>query len=120
MVRDAGYDIKYQIVAVLHDTLEDTDATIEEIRTFGEDVLEAVSLLTRPEGIHEEEYVSAVLENKMATVVKNADKIHNMQDVLKCDAKEWAKRYAQKVNQYYRGKFSRELDGTIDEALKRL
>ena len=85
ILKDAGYDIHYQIAAVLHDTLEDTDATEEEIRAFGEDVLEAVRLVTRPAGMDEEQYVEAILDNRMASVVKNADKIHNMQDVILCE-----------------------------------
>lgn len=117
ILKDAGYDIHYQIAAVLHDTLEDTDATEEEIRAFGEDVLEAVRLVTRPAGMDEEQYVEAILDNRMASVVKNADKIHNMQDVILCEDRKWAEKYAQKVEQYYRGKFSVALDRAIDDAL---
>lgn len=116
LVKETGYEIKYQIVAVLHDTLEDTDATKEEIRAFGEDVLEAVWLLTRPEGMPEEEYVTAILENHMAAVVKNADKIHNMIELTTCPDSEWAKHYVEKVEKYYQGKFSHALDLAILDA----
>lgn len=57
LLKEAGYDLKYQIAGILHDTLEDTDATEDEIRAFGEDVYESVYLLTRPEGVGEDEYV---------------------------------------------------------------
>ena len=117
-VKNAGYDLKYQMAAVLHDTLEDTDATEEEIRVFGEDVLEAVRLVTRPDGMPEDEYVAAILENDMATVVKNADKMHNLKDLVNSGNPEWAKKYAKKVEKYYHGRFSAELDKVIDEVVQ--
>ena len=46
LLKDTGYDLRYQIAGILHDVLEDTDATEEEVRAFGEDVLEAVKLVT--------------------------------------------------------------------------
>lgn len=116
LVKDAGFGLDYQMVALLHDVLEDTDATEDEVRVFGEDVLEAVKLLTRPEGADEAEYVAAILQNHMAAVVKNADKIHNMWDVGFCDDREWGKRYVKKVKKYYEGKFSYALDDAIGNA----
>lgn len=70
------------MVALLHDTLEDTDAT-EDILLFGEDILEAVRRLTWLEGMDEEEYVRNILDNHMAAVVKNADKINNLWHLTK-------------------------------------
>ncbi len=116
LVKDAGYGLNYQMAAILHDVLEDTDATENEVRQFGEDVLDAVRLLTRPEGADEDEYVAAILKNHMATVVKNADKIHNMHDVGYCTDREWGKRYVKKVKKHYEGKFSKALDEAIGNA----
>lgn len=117
LLKDAGYGVEYQIAAVLHDVLEDTDATEEEVKVFGEDVLEVVKLVTRPEGMDEDVYVSAILKNPIAKAVKNADKIHNMQDLVNCGNRKWAVYYAQKVKKFYSGKFSIELDQAIEEAL---
>ena len=83
-LRKAGYDEKYQIVGVLHDVLEDTDATEAEVGEFGEDVLEAVKLLTRPDGMTEDEYVASILENPMAAIVKSVDKAHNVWSAANC------------------------------------
>ncbi|MBR5317162.1 MAG: bifunctional (p)ppGpp synthetase/guanosine-3',5'-bis(diphosphate) 3'-pyrophosphohydrolase [Lachnospiraceae bacterium] len=117
LVKVAGYDLKYQIAAVLHDTLEDTDATEDEIRIFGEDVLHAVQLLTRPEGMEEGEYVARILEDRMASAVKNADKIHNMIDLRTCGNPIWAEEYTKKSRTYYFGKFSSALDMIISNAI---
>ena len=38
LLKRYGYDIDYQVAGVLHDVLEDTDATDEEVRAFGEDI----------------------------------------------------------------------------------
>lgn len=118
LVKDAGYGIKYQIIAILHDVLEDTDASEEDIRIFGDDVLEAVKLLTRLPGTPEEIYVDAILHNSMATIVKNADKLHNIKDAGTITDIHWGKKYVEKVKRYYEGKFSQELDQTIQEVLE--
>ena len=112
-----GYDIDYQVAGVLHDVLEDTDATDEEVRAFGEDVYKAVKLVTRPKGADEAEYVKNILTNHMAAAVKNADKIHNMYDIVTTNSKSAIVSYAKKVEKYYEGKFSYALDKAIGDAL---
>ena len=52
MVKMSGYDSKYQIVALLHDTIEDTDATYEDLLPFGKDIADAVLLLTRLQNVN--------------------------------------------------------------------
>jgi len=124
LVRKAGYGKKHQIIALLHDTLEDTDATEEDLRIFGEDVVHAVKLLTRAKGADEEEYVKNVLSDPMAAVVKNADKISNLYDsafsgtvgqVRSEKAKKFAKKYVEKARKYYAHKFSPALDDAIEK-----
>ena len=109
---------------LLHDTLEDTDATEEDLRIFGEDVVHAVKLLTRAKGADEEEYVKNVLADPMAAVVKNADKISNLYDsafsgivgqVRSEKAKKFAKKYVEKARKYYAHKFSPALDDAIEK-----
>ena len=118
LVRKAGYGKKHQIVALLHDTLE------EDLRIFGEDVVHAVKLLTRAKGADEEEYVKNVLADPMAAVVKNADKISNLYDsafsgivgqVRSEKAKKFAKKYVEKARKYYAHKFSPALDDAIEK-----
>ena len=66
-------------VALLHDVVEDTDTTIEEIRDAGfpEEVCEALALLTHEEGVDYMEYVRRLSDNPIARKVKLSDLKHN-------------------------------------------
>ena len=67
------------IVALLHDVVEDTDLTIEDLRKqgFSERVLAALSLLTHQKGVPYLEYVQRIGEDPLARRVKIADLRHN-------------------------------------------
>ncbi len=67
------------IVALLHDVVEDTDYTIEDLTDmgFGEDVIAAIALLTHDDDTEYMDYVLAIKENPIATAVKCADLKHN-------------------------------------------
>lgn len=72
-----GEDAK--IVAWLHDTVEDTDATVDEIRgLFGDVVADAVSVLTHDKSIPYLDYIVGIKKNDLAVKVKIADLSHNM------------------------------------------
>ena len=129
MVKDAGYGERYQITAILHDVLEDTDATEEEVLSFGQDIYNAVKFVTRPAGMNEAEYVDAILKNHMAAVVKNADKMHNVWSIQflgepgkKRDPKtiQTAHNYVKKAEKYYSEKFSPALDDLIQAVFTQL
>ena len=65
-------------VALLHDTVEDTDVTLEDLAAeFPGEVVEAVALLTHAEGVDYFDYVRAIGTNPIATKVKLADLAHN-------------------------------------------
>ena len=67
------------IVALLHDVVEDTRITLEDLRSmgFGHTVLEAINLMTHKKGVPYMEYVAAIKENPLARQVKIADLRHN-------------------------------------------
>ncbi len=69
-----------KVVAILHDVLEDTDATEAEIRDLGctDEMLEALRLLTHKEGVPYMDYVKAAATNPIARAVKLADLHHNL------------------------------------------
>lgn len=118
MLKKHGYGIDCQIAAVLHDVLEDTDATDDEVKKFGMPVYEAVKLVTRLPGMDEAEYVRKILENPIAAAVKNADKIHNLWEVTFLDDKKTIERYTHKAEVYYQNKFSEALDEMIKASVR--
>jgi (p)ppGpp synthase/HD superfamily hydrolase len=64
-----------RMAAVLHDAVEDSDLTLEDLRRegFPPEVLEAVRLMTHEEGIGYEDYVERLKDNPMARRIKVAD-----------------------------------------------
>ena len=65
-------------VALLHDTVEDTDVTLEQLaEEFPKEVVEAVALLTHAEGVEYFDYIRAIRANPIAVKVKLADLAHN-------------------------------------------
>jgi len=71
------------VTALLHDVIEDTDYTLEQLKAegFGENVIEALRLLTHSGDISTEEdylqYILALKKNPIARAVKIADLEHN-------------------------------------------
>ena len=65
-------------VALLHDTVEDTAVTLEELAAqFPREVVEAVDLLTHRANVDYFDYVRAIKQNPIAVRVKLADLAHN-------------------------------------------
>ena len=65
-------------VALLHDVVEDTAVTFEELeQEFPEDIINALKLLTHEKGTDYFEYVYKIRENPVARAVKLADIEHN-------------------------------------------
>ena len=69
-----------KIAAVLHDVIEDTDYTIENLREKGysKEVLEAIDCLTKRDGEDYDEYLNRSMLNPIAQKVKIADLENNM------------------------------------------
>ena len=67
------------IVALLHDLVEDTDYTIEDLINMGFDqaVTDAISLMTHADNVDYLDYVRMIKENPIAKEVKLADLKHN-------------------------------------------
>ncbi|OJU91117.1 MAG: guanosine-3',5'-bis(diphosphate) 3'-pyrophosphohydrolase, partial [Acinetobacter sp. 38-8] len=72
--------IEHKIVAVLHDILEDTETTIEDLYQFGfqEHIIDAIVALTKKQGETRLEAALRARQNPIARVVKLADINDNM------------------------------------------
>ena len=65
-------------VALLHDTVEDTDVTLEQLaEIFPAQVVDAVRLLTHDDQTDYYDYVRVIKSNPIARKVKLADLTHN-------------------------------------------
>ena len=68
-----------KIVGLLHDVVEDTAVTLDDLRLFfDENIIEAINLLTHKEDDSYMDYLAKIKENKLAKAVKLADLRHNM------------------------------------------
>ena len=72
-------DEETTIVALLHDVVEDSDRTVEDLRAMGfrEAVLEAITLMTHDPAVPYMDYVAQIKTNPIAKAVKLADLRHN-------------------------------------------
>lgn len=66
-------------VALLHDVIEDTDMTFEQLEAagFGAEIIAALKLMTHDEDVPYMDYVAEIKKNAIATKVKLADLKHN-------------------------------------------
>lgn len=71
---------KERICAVLHDIVEDTDITFDDLRSegFSEEIIEIVDCLTKRDGEDYFDYIERVLTNKTACQIKISDLNDNM------------------------------------------
>ena len=67
-----------KIIAMLHDVIEDTFLTEEDLRpVFGDKIVDIVVLLTKVKGEDYFDYINRIKGNEIATRVKLADIKHN-------------------------------------------
>ena len=86
------------VCALLHDVVEDTDYTLDDLceRGFPEEVIAVLALLTHEEGVPYMEYVGKIKENPIAVQVKLADLAHNSDESRLDVIDEYALRRAEK------------------------
>lgn len=96
-----------KIVALLHDILEDTNTTIEELKELGlsEEIIKALQLLTRDKNITYMEYIEKLSSNELAKSVKIQDLKNNMdmsrgfsEETIKLKETRYKKAYEYLIN----------------------
>lgn len=103
-----GYSSDRVIVALLHDVLEDSDETEEDLsQYFSEDIVNAVAILTKKSYQTYEDYIDLCLSNQLAREVKIADTLFNLEySIFKDDKKRISK---------YSKQFKLLTNGEIDD-----
>lgn len=123
-------DTALLVAAILHDTIEDTDVTPDEIRReFGEEVLELVLEVTDDKSLPKEvrkqlQIVNAPKKSPRAKMLKLADKICNVYDMTHFPPSNWSLLrkqeyllWSEKVIQGVRGS-NKNLEARYDEVLE--
>lgn len=85
-----------RICAVLHDVVEDTEFTFDDLREegFSEEVIEIVDCLTKKSGEKYEDYINRILANEVAMHIKLADLNDNMDpNRISCYDREYEARF---------------------------
>jgi GTP diphosphokinase / guanosine-3',5'-bis(diphosphate) 3'-diphosphatase len=83
------------VAAILHDTLEDTETTRDELQQhFGEDVLSIVLEVTDDKSLNKErrkqlQVIHAPQLSYAARIIKLADKLVNCRDILHMPPRDW-------------------------------
>lgn len=105
-VRDKFQDSFLRTIALLHDVVEDTTVTFQDLEQIGfsGSYIEVLSLLTRDKKLSYHEYISRIIhsKNKKALLVKIADMEDNMSDVR-------LKRLDEVVRNYLLEKYSSQM-----------
>lgn len=75
-------DYKEKVCALLHDVVEDTEVTFDELRDFGydEEIIEILSYLTKRKGEDYRDYIERIISSENIHVynIKLSDLRHNM------------------------------------------
>ncbi len=79
ILKQAGYSERYQIVGLMHDLIEDTDTTIDEIRELvqDEEIVQGVISLTKTDEMSLEESIDNAKKDMFGKVIKGADRLQN-------------------------------------------
>ena len=89
-------DTNLLLASILHDTIEDTNTTADEIRSeFGEEVMALVLEVTDDKNLPKQKRKQLQVENaphktSKAKLLKLADKISNVQGIISAPPKDWS------------------------------
>jgi len=111
-----------KIAAVLHDVVEDTDVTLDDLRAagIGEDVVAAVDCLTWRVDEALEDYFSRIVPNDVAVEVKFADMRHNgdkarWPDEMRDRAAKDAEKYGERMRRLFQSVGAERVAGLLSK-----
>ncbi len=83
-------EIDAKVVALLHDVVEDTNLTCEDllIKGFPVNIVNSIYAITKVKGELYSEYIERVSHNYLARIVKKADISHNLMNLKKGSMKD--------------------------------
>ena len=100
LLKKKGFNESYQIAGLFHDLIEDTETTYEEILNLTNfEIATAVRLVTKEPGYVMSTYIDAINKNHMAKMVKLADRVHNVSELVDTDI-EFVNRYLDETEEY--------------------
>lgn len=92
----------YQCAAMLHDIIEDTDMTLDELKEkgFNDNVINAIDCITRRKDEKYVDYIDRLCYNDIARLVKIMDLWHNME--VDRGYKAFKEKFGSIFNRYYK------------------
>lgn len=125
-LKDIRDEEKTLAVALLHDVVEDYNVLKNFNEVFDKDIVDCVWLLTKPgskgrsaEPLTPEskkEYFDRIAEDRIASLVKGADRINNVQTMGGAFSKEKQKLYVEEVEQYFLPMIKKALNNFPEQA----
>jgi len=100
LLKKKGFNESYQIAGLFHDLIEDTETTYDEILNLTNfEIATAVRLVTKEPGYVMSTYMDRISKNHMAKMVKLADRIHNVSELVDTNI-EFVNRYLDETESY--------------------
>lgn len=101
LLKEKGFSKEYQIIALCHDLLEDTNTTYEELSSVtSSKVADIVVLLTKEDNYDMTDYIKRISLNEAAKTVKLADRVCNLREVVFADFK-FINKYVSETKEWY-------------------
>ena len=101
ILKAKGFNENYQTAGLLHDALEDTNMTYEEVaKISNEEIARIVKLLTKEKGYVMQNYWNGIMNDEKARTVKLADRFHNLTEAVQTD-KDFRKKYIKETEDWY-------------------
>jgi len=97
---EEDYVITDEVIAAgyLHDVLEDTEATKQDLsEIFGDSIADAVDILSRKKDQLDGEYIDKIRFNNISLIVKIADTLCNLEESVKSQEKHRIVKYCRQL-----------------------